>query len=365
MEKIWDYNNSIVSIANTCFAFAGLQTHHMMDGELLEQLHQKNCKQLFVLLVDGMGYNNLIYQGFKDSYLIKHCYRVVDTVYPPTTTAATTAFLTGKYPCETNWVSWGMYEESVDDVLIPFLDIGLYSKDKVSYHYFYEKHPIYDPYVEEDHCDYYYPSWSKYHGVKGLDGLCKAMVEENKTKQHKLVYFYYDELDALMHRVGPSHEDVHNEMLCIQEKIHQVVQQLDQDACLLVIADHGQVDCTAIDLDGDVTFNEMISKVKLADSRLLSVDVKDTETFTAYMNVKYKDDIRLYTKKEVMDHHLFGGEDAKINDAFINQLGDYLLVPIDKKTLFFKNHFKQPGSHSGMHLDEIEIPVLLFQGERK
>ncbi len=363
---MWNYDNSIVNIANACFKFAGLETYHKVDEDLFNELKQRNCKQLFVLLVDAMGYNNLIQQGFQDSYLLNNLVKVVDTVFPTTTTSATTSFLTGKYPSETNWLSWGMYDEKYKDVIVPFLDKGLFNEVEVEPKRFYQKYPIYNPYVEEEVCDYYYPSWSPYHGVNGFDGLLEAMLEENKTKEHKLVYFYYDQLDSKMHEYGPNHSEINKELAMINTKLEDLTKSLSEDSCVLVIADHGQVEVTGhiIAMDDEVIMNS-ITRVCLADNALLSVDVKNKDTFLKHMEDHYKDRIMVFSKEEVIEGHLFGGLDARNCDDFASQLGDYLLVPKQNETLQYINLSNKPGSHSSMHKEEKEIPVILLQGRRK
>ena len=45
------------------------------------------------------------------SFIREHYLCTINSTFPPTTSAATTAFLTGKYPIETGWMSWTQYFE--------------------------------------------------------------------------------------------------------------------------------------------------------------------------------------------------------------------------------------------------------------
>ena len=42
-------------------------------------------------------------------FMIDHQRFDMEAVYPPTTVAATTALLSGKYPIETGWLGWTQY----------------------------------------------------------------------------------------------------------------------------------------------------------------------------------------------------------------------------------------------------------------
>ncbi len=69
--------------------------------------HQWN--QIVVLLIDGMG-SRLLKPNWKRTVF---CGRIsskeVTTVYPSTTSAATTSVLSGKSPAENGWIGWHQY----------------------------------------------------------------------------------------------------------------------------------------------------------------------------------------------------------------------------------------------------------------
>ena len=69
--------------------------------------HQWN--QIVVLLIDGMGSRLLETKLEKDSFLRTHQLKEVTTVYPSTTSAATTSVLSGKSPAENGWIGWHQY----------------------------------------------------------------------------------------------------------------------------------------------------------------------------------------------------------------------------------------------------------------
>ena len=65
-----------------------------------------NIKNIVLLLFDGMGISVLEKHLAPDSFLRKHLVCPISSVFPPTTTAATTSVLTGRTRIEHGWLGW-------------------------------------------------------------------------------------------------------------------------------------------------------------------------------------------------------------------------------------------------------------------
>ena len=94
-----DYNDSLVSLACSVLKCFGAEYGHP-TLEDMDELLAKGYKNVVVMLFDGMG--TAILEKHKEvaPFLRAHFISPLCSVYPPTTTAATTAIETGLTPME-------------------------------------------------------------------------------------------------------------------------------------------------------------------------------------------------------------------------------------------------------------------------
>ena len=138
MKMDWKKDN-LVHIANSLRAYYHLPLFHKSDEQLDQWLQERKPEQIIVLLIDGLGKYQIEQLAKAKGFLKQHCKRYVETVFPPTTAAATTSFLSGKYPCEHGWLGWQQYFEEIDEHLVMFLNRSYYQKKPYwQPHYTYE-----------------------------------------------------------------------------------------------------------------------------------------------------------------------------------------------------------------------------------
>ena len=114
-----NYNeHNLVTFSNSLLKHFEVMPFHQTEQWVDEAL--SNHKKVVVMLFDGMGQNILRKHLTEKSYMRQHFLCTINSTFPPTTTAATTAFLTGKYPIETGWMSWSQYFEKYQKNIILF-----------------------------------------------------------------------------------------------------------------------------------------------------------------------------------------------------------------------------------------------------
>ena len=99
--------NTLVNLSNSILKHFGTNTFHNTIPEIDELL--KDHKKVVAVLFDGMGQNIVRKHLKENSFIRKNYVTTINSTFPPTTAAATTAFLTGKYPIETGWLGWAEY----------------------------------------------------------------------------------------------------------------------------------------------------------------------------------------------------------------------------------------------------------------
>ena len=103
--KYPDYNNSIVNLACSVIKHYGAENHHETLA-IFDNYLEKNYKNVVVMLLDGLGVDALENHLDKGSFLRRHFVSEISTVFPPTTTAATTSVESGLTPKEHGWLGW-------------------------------------------------------------------------------------------------------------------------------------------------------------------------------------------------------------------------------------------------------------------
>ena len=123
------YNSekNIVNISNSILKHYGVDTFHPSLKELDEKL-SSSSKKICVLLFDGLGKHILKRYASSCPFLLEHVFLDLTSVFPPTTVAATTALLSGRYPKETNWLGWTEQFEEFDSSITMFL--SRFTKDE-------------------------------------------------------------------------------------------------------------------------------------------------------------------------------------------------------------------------------------------
>ena len=105
----FDKDNSLVSISNAILKHFTGECFHTPHPKLMEILAENKRDKVVIMLFDGMG------KSIQDKYLKETDFLVrkksfeINSVFPPTTVAATTALTSGKFPIESGWLGWRQF----------------------------------------------------------------------------------------------------------------------------------------------------------------------------------------------------------------------------------------------------------------
>ena len=128
MKKLSKYN--LVNFSNSFLKHYGVDPFHETIPELDEVL--KGHKKIVFMLFDGMGQAIVKRHLSEDSFIRKHYAFTMESTFPPTTAAATTAVLSGKSPIETGWTAWSAYFKDLDKNVILFLNVDYNTDEKLT-----------------------------------------------------------------------------------------------------------------------------------------------------------------------------------------------------------------------------------------
>lgn len=365
-------NNTIVNLSNSIIKNFGLKTFHDTIPEIDNLL--KGHKKVVVILYDGMG-TSIRKKHEKYCEFIRSGYvRTIQSTFPPTTVAATTGFLTGKYPIENGWMSWTQYFEEYGcniNVFInkdPEADVILRPRE--------------EGYILSDICpvtkmfDLINEKRNEDIGVcmgygkivtKGLFKSLRNRLRLNKVikSRDELFVYYYNSLpDHYIHEFGTTSKKVSKVIKQHDNFVKKVVKK-NKDTVFIVMADHGLIDCKYLYLNEHEDFLNTLSETKpvTMECRCPAFFVKEgqEETFKELFIKYFGEHFDLYSKEEALAKHIYGeGEQNPHTNQFI---GDFVAISKDEYCLVdarSKSFYDVPGRHAGGTPDEMDIDISIF-----
>ena len=115
-----NYNECLTNLACSIQKYFGLSTKHNSIEYIDKLLNEKQPKTVVAILFDGMGSRILDRTLDKNAFFIKNKVKEITTVFPATTTAATTSIRTGLNPIEHGWLGWNMYIAPINETITLF-----------------------------------------------------------------------------------------------------------------------------------------------------------------------------------------------------------------------------------------------------
>ena len=361
------YDESILTYVASIRKYFGLTSSYKSNPKFDEIINTKKPKNIILFLIDGMGANLINKKLPEDSFLRKNMKFITQTVFPPTTTAATTSIRNGKAPNENAWLGWSQYFKEVDDVLVPFLGIGYYNYISYGGRAYCEKLiPITDTETELNKIGVkarkLFPDFEE-DGCPNLDNMCSRLIDYSNNNEYQYIYAYWDKYDTYMHNHGPSSPICDAYLSYVNAELENLANNISEDTMLVVTADHGQIDVDHFyNLYGS-KYEEFFRLKPALEGRAECFYIKEgkEEEFRKQFLEEFEDSFILLSKKQVIDTKLFG--DKQNNERFEEFIGDF--IAIAKKNICFEysegERIKMKGHHAGMCLDELMIPVVVYQ----
>ena len=362
---IVQYDESILSYISSIRAFYGLESTHAPNKKLSALLKEKDPKKIFLILVDGMGANLIKRKLPADAFLNQYTKYTTSTVYPSTTTAATTSIKNGKEPIENGWLGWSQYLNEVDDIIVPFLSNAFYSDKKYEPNIFEKYVPVTS--TEKELCEIginariINPSFDP-DGCDTIEEMCDRLNKYSHSNEYKYIYAYWDQYDSLMHKHGPKSEICDKYLKKVNDCLEELSRSIADDTMLIIVADHGQIDVEKeYDLYGS-KYDKYFTRRPSIEFRAMSICVKKElkEEFEKEFKNEFENDYILLNYDQVLKMNIFGTKQA--HPRLKEFVGDYLAIAKGKMSFRYKEYDKTSfaGEHAGMHEDEMMIPVIVY-----
>ena len=363
-----NYNShNLITFSNSVLKHFGVnfhQTEEAVDNVL------KGHKKVALILFDGMGQNIVRKHLREDSFIRKNYLCTINSTFPPTTTAATTAFLTGKYPIETGWLSWAQYFEKYRKNIILFKNLDYNTEEKIEPDGIAKSElPIKTilELIKENNDDVYAFDIKRYpidkDGPKTLRGLKRCINKTLKGIDQCVAYFYFDSPDCEMHQYGIDDKRI-NKMVNRINKMVESICKKNLDTLFFTFADHGHINVKYLDICEHEDLYNLLKLPLSFEKRTPTFFVKEDklEQFKDLFNKYYGEHFDLMSKEEVLQNRVFG--EGIVNFKALTFVGDYVATSKDEYCLYASKEMKKmeyfKGHHAGNTQEEMLIDVSAY-----
>lgn len=356
-----DYRSGLLQVSASLHRYYGLSVSYEPDQDVTAWLEEHRFRCVIVMLVDALG-AEMIRRLPADDFLLQFRKKNVMSVFPPTTTAATTSLLTGRSPAENGWMGWNQYFPEVDDSVILFLGKSYYSASR--YPGLAERTVPVTWIMDRLNAagiraESVWPSFGRSHPCRSFEEECNVTAALSHKKDVRFIYTYWDGLDDLMHFCGTGDKRVSDEIARISSCIRAMAEILPGDAGLLVLADHGMTDITSYDLRRDKELCRTFRRPPSLEQRAVSFGIRPEcrRDFEKLFYARFHDAFELLSQKEVIEAELFGP--GQPHPLFRDFIGDYIAIARTPLSLTYGKP-AMAGQHAGASEEEVMIPIVLY-----
>ncbi|MDP8269014.1 MAG: alkaline phosphatase family protein [Candidatus Tenebribacter davisii] len=382
-----DYKNSIVNLVSSILEIYNVKSDHPP----LKQLDTENLKlkkNIVFLILDGFGLNLLNKFSSSTKFMNTNLISPITSVFPSTTSAAITSFVSGKTPWEHGSIGWTLYFKEFakyidylpnwDSITHKTQDVKKYNVfDYVGADNIFNRISNVTPDVKQYYLTHEDLSESsnviKNSGTAEIIGYSdnKNLYEKlyqlisNDDPRRKLFYVYSAYPDKLEHQYGVYGDEVEAFIKETESELKLISSQLaGTNTTILITADHGLIDIDNYYYvnEDEKLFDSMIMPA-FPEPRFLSFFVKKhkMKQFEEEFK-KYEKQFLLLDRSEFFKYKLLGV--GKMHPKIDDFVGDYVAIAISSSAM--KSIYVQNGKwkkeflahHAGITEDEMLVPLI-------
>lgn len=340
-------------------------------------------RNVLLMVIDGMG-DGFLKRVAPAGAMHSRRLRRLTSVFPSTTAAAITTFLTGEAPQQHGLTGWFMYLRELAGVFAvlparPRCGGPTFSRSGIDPRLVFDSRPVFAGMGRRSivvtprriaHSDYNLshlgPADLRTYDSLDEFFLTVAMAIREQDDRPKFIYAYWPELDALAHETGIGSIECASHLAQIDERFACFCRRLaGSDTWVAVTADHGMLD------SDDAHSIDLADHPHLADTLLLPLcgerraaycyvkQGRSTE-FEAYVRAELGHCARLVTREQLLGEAYFGG--GSPHPRLGERIGDYALLMTEnyvvKDWLPGESRYHHIGFHGGLSPAEMYVPLI-------
>lgn len=359
-----DYDHSIVSLSCSILKHYGAEYHHK-TFEPMDELLQHPYKHVVIMLFDGLGLEVLRHHLPENSFLRSHALGELSSVFPPTTTAATTSIESGLTPAEHGWLGWNLYFPELGDIVSLFPNTRRGTQEQAAKFHaarqYLRYRTVYEKIEETGNAKAYVVSLYGSARITKYEELFDTVKGLCRKEERNYIYAYWGEPDYTMHDVGCCHESITEIIRDIDQRVERLCRDL-KDTLLIVTADHGHGDTGYFLIRDYPELDRMLERPPVIEARAASFYVKqeNLEQFPDLFKRLFGDQFLLLSKEAVLGQNIFGG--GVCHPRLPELMGDYLAVAVSGMGINYEDSdSKWKSNHSGFTEREMKVPFIAVE----
>ncbi|NKN33798.1 alkaline phosphatase family protein [Marichromatium bheemlicum] len=390
-----DYSGGgIVNLMSTLISARGGQAE-AAPLTALPPTRLADTRNLLLLVIDGLG-ADWLQRHAPDGLLARHRIATLSTVFPSTTTAAITTYLTGDAPLRHGLTGWYTYLRELGCVIAPLpgtpryggVPYGRAGLDPVE---LLGTRPLFDriatrasviapQFIVESDFNRAHSDSAERLGFEGLDdmfGQAARVIRgtpwrPSRRRQDdapRYLYLYWPRLDTIGHQQGIESAAAVAHLQRIEAALERFLELIKgTDTQVLVCADHGQVDSSAttrVDLDDHPELAECLTLPLCGEPRAAFCYLRagyETQ-FLRYCETHLAERVEVVPSERLLEAGMFGT--GQMHPRLPERIGDYCLLGRDNAVVVdhLPNERGHPmiGVHGGLSRAELEVPLALLR----
>jgi predicted AlkP superfamily pyrophosphatase or phosphodiesterase len=360
-----DYQRSILNVTASLLKHyhvpISTPTLPLLDAEL-----EKGYRNIVLWLVDGMGSSILSRLPVNASFLQKDKKTDITSVFPSTTSSATTSVLSGLSPQQTGWVGWSQYFPEESRTVILFTNQDFYQDEIVIDHPVAQKilaYPTIYSLIEQASPEVgtaeIFPAF-RTPEIDTPAKMTQAILQKISASGRHFVYAYWDKLDTVEHQYGPSSSEALTMMEAVDAAYAGLIKDVPEGTLVIVIADHGQTDVLPIPLRKYQDVCDTFLHDPSVDARAAAFFIKPDQKklFAERFNHHFRDHYVLIPSDRLVESGIFGI--GTPHPRFRGFLGDFMAIAIDRHYFQLIDGIEpMKGHHAGLLSEEMLVPLIL------
>jgi len=374
---------SIVNLMSSLSAALGRHTAEPAYpvSELLQPEQIRDARNVVLLVMDGLGDDYVQRTG---GTLMRYRCGCLTSVFPTTTAAAITTFVTALAPQQHGITGWFMYLRELGSVaaIMPFrprwgsssyTDSGIDARSMLSFKSCFDTMDVDSFFVIENSIkDSAYSEIAagraRRLGYRGLDGCIETIVNtvRNRGRQRKLIYVYWPQFDAVAHKFGVASEELALHYAELDRAFEMLLSALSgTDTLLIATADHGLIDASGdavVHLEHHPELAGLLRLPLCGEPRTVYCYVRPgmQQQFEKYVTTRLAQECELYRSEDLVDAGWFG--QGRPHPELMERIGDYTLMMkhyhIMKDRIIGEPPWTYIGVHGGVSAAEMYVPLI-------
>jgi len=332
-------------------------------------------KNVILVIIDGLGYEFLTKRA-PGSFLASRLLGKMTSVFPSTTAAAITSYVTGVAPKQHALTGWFVYMKEVGAVVkvLPYNlriggptleELGIDYGEVMSYGPFFSgikarKHMIMDRYLLESAYNRQTMEGTTGLSYTSLKGFFRRIIYASKLPGRKLIYAYWPAFDTVCHELGAGSDEALRHFAELDRGFQSISLK---NTSVIVSADHGLIDCKTILLEDYPRLKSCLSVPLCGEGRCPYCYVKPgmMEEFERQAaKIPQVESVR--RSGDLVKEGFFGF--GKADPRFVDRIGDYVLFMKDGYVIRDSILGQRPkilfGNHGGLSREEMLVPVIVL-----